>query len=195
MKRLVGMMGLAGLGLALALAGTASASSVVPLSLGDLVQQSDLVVEARMLVGVADWSGTPGSSVVFTYWELQVLDPVKGPAPPRFLVRVPGGRVDDRTLTVPGAPGFRANQEVVLFLKRTAEVRRGLPVYEVLGWQQGALPISADPVTGERIIPQSPLPGAPGPKKPVALKVKDLKKQIKALLAQPPGSPPKEVSP
>jgi len=195
MKRRIKRMILAGLGLALLLAGSAFASSVVPLSLGDLVKQSDLVVEARMLIGAADWSGAPGASMVFTYWEVQVLDPVKGTAPARFLVRVPGGRVEDRTLTVPGAPGFRSNQEVILFLKRTDQVRRGNPVYEVLGWQQGALPVSLDPATGERVIQQAPLAAAPGPKKPVALKVKDFKKQIKTLLEPPAGAKPKEASP
>jgi hypothetical protein len=195
MKRLIGMVGLAGLGLTLFLAGSASASSVVPLSLGDLVKQSDLAVEARMLIGVADWSGPPGASMVFTYWELQVLDPVKGTAPARFLVRVPGGQIEDRTLTVPGAPGFRPNQEVILFLKRTDQVRRTIPVYEVLGWQQGALPVSLDPMTGQRVIHQAPRAGGPGPKQPVVLKVKDFKTQIKALLEPPAGSKPKEVSP
>jgi hypothetical protein len=186
---------IAGLSLALLLAGSASALSVVPLSLGDLVKQSDLVVEARMLTGHADWSGAPGASVVFTYWEPQLLDTIKGAAPSRFLVRVPGGQVDDRTLTVPGAPRFGFRQEAVLFLKRTEEVRGGLSVYEILGWEQGAWPVIIDPATGERCVRQAPRPRGLTAKKPALLKVKDLKKQIKALAGAPANSKAKKGTP
>jgi len=195
MKRPVWMFLLLAAGVLLLLGKSTPAATVLPLSLTDLVRQSDLVVEARIVSGTADFSGPAGTSMIFTYWQVQVLDAVKGTLPPRLLVRTPGGTKDNRSLTVPGAPGFQPNQEKILFLKRTEEVRGGVPVFEVLGWEQGALNITREPSSGERIVLRRPEPASQGRSQPAAVKVKDLKQQIR-VLSKPTAEPgPKEVSP
>ncbi|OGP61016.1 MAG: hypothetical protein A2V67_11470 [Deltaproteobacteria bacterium RBG_13_61_14] len=172
------------------------AATVVPLSLHDLVATSDLVIESRVITGTADFCGPAGASMLFTYWEVEVKEALKGTAAASVLVRTPGGGKDGRELVVPGAPGFQPDQRLILFLKKTEESRSGRPVYEVLGWQQGALEITAEPASGEPVVRRPAQPSEKKPARPVAVKLKEFKREVRAL-AQPPAAaePSPEASP
>lgn len=180
--------------LALAASG-AFAATVVPLSLSDLVAKSDLALEGRIISGAPDFCGPAGASMLFTYWEVEVKEALKGTAPSSALVRTPGGGKDGRELVVPGAPSFHPDQRLILFLKQTEETRSGRPVYEVLGWRQGALAIETEPASGEPVVRRPARPSEKKPARLVAVKLKDFKREVRAL-AQPPAAEPSQgVSP
>jgi hypothetical protein len=167
-------------------ASSGRAATVVPLSLHDLVAKSDLVIEGRVITGTADFCGPAGASMLFTYWEVEVKEALKGTAAASALVRTPGGSKDGRSLEVPGAPGFQPDQRLILFLKKTEESRSGRPVYEVLGWQQGALDIGTEPGSSEPVVRRPAQPSGKAPARPVAVKLKEFKREVRAL-AQPPA--------
>jgi len=183
-------------GAALLAAGSGFAATVVPLSLSDLVAQSDLAIEGKIGSGAPDWSGPAGASMIFTYWEVEVTETLKGTVTASLLVRTPGGTKDGRSLEVPGAPSFHPDQRLILFLKKTEESRSGQPVYEVLGWQQGALDIMTEPASGEPVVRRPVKSSQKQPSRLVAVKLKDFKREVQAL-AQPAAEtkPLPEVSP
>lgn len=89
------------------------ATSYVRMSDEALVDEATLVVRARVVraVEVAP-AARPRSG-----WELEVLETLKGAAPARLVVTVPGGRhPSGRSLRIFGAPRFRAGEQVLLFL-------------------------------------------------------------------------------
>lgn len=184
------------LGMLASLTRPAGAASVLPLSLSDLARQSDLIIEAKVTSSFTAFSAAAEVSMFFTYWEMEVIDRLKGDPPAAVLVRTPGGEHHGRGVVVPGAPRFEARQHLLLFLKRTEETRSGRPVYEVLGWQQGMLAILTEPVSGEQVV-RRPVKAPPNHSaKPVLLRLNDFKREVRTL-AQPAGevSPSSEVSP
>ena len=160
------------------------AATVAPLSLAELTAQSDLIVEAKMLAGVPDWSGAPGASLLCTYWTAEVSDAVKGVLPPAFSIRVPGGSKDGRSVTVPGAVVFRPGQEAILFLKRTEALRAGAPVFEVLGFSQGAVPVRSDPGSGKKLVSRPVKTSGHTQAKPVMIEADQFKTEVRALLKE-----------
>jgi hypothetical protein len=99
----------------------ANATTVLRISLEKMTQASDLIVYAEVLsaepVAV---EGNPRH--IRTDVRLRVIQRLKGsPQTGQNLVlELPGGRLGDYGMHVPGMPSFRAGEEVVLFLEKTA---------------------------------------------------------------------------
>jgi len=110
----------------------AFATSVVPLSTADLVAQADLIVEAV----VVDYQAKAGpKGAVRTDYELEVVDVFAGLPPPRLVVSVPGGRIGDTEVRIPGTPRFAPGERAFFFLK----LLKGRWI--VAGLSQGAKPV------------------------------------------------------
>lgn len=158
------------------------AAGVVPLTTAELAARSELVLEARVVSGEPGWSGAPGASMLFTYWTLQVADPIKGVAPAAFFVRTPGGRMDGRAVRVPGAPTLRPGQEAIFFLVVSGQTRNGVAVYDLLGWEQGVATIDA--AAGQARVVQRRVPGRD---RAVLISADAFKRELRALAAPPPA--------
>ena len=55
---------------------------------------------------------------IYTYTQLEVIDPIKGTSGDRLTVKQLGGKVGEDALEVPGSPKLKQGEEVVLFLVR-----------------------------------------------------------------------------
>jgi hypothetical protein len=80
----------------------------------ELTASSELVVHARLGSSAARWEGNN----IYTYTQLEVIDPIKGASADRLTVKQLGGKVGQDALEVPGSPKLRQGEEVVLFLVR-----------------------------------------------------------------------------
>lgn len=123
--------------LASTLPGAAGATTVVHLPLPKLTRVSDVIVDAT----VQRTSCRLVDRRLFTFVTVRVKAWHKGAPrkrPQALVVRVPGGRLGQRWLTVAGMPRFAAGERVLLFLLR----RPGF--HWTLGLQQGKFSITTD---------------------------------------------------
>lgn len=108
----------------------ASAAVIMPLALEEMAEQAVAVVYARTTDVVSRFStGSSGSGTgegpIETIVHLKVFETVKGPERSELTLTVPGGTVDDLTLTVDYAPRFEPGGTYLIFLDDEGRVLRG----------------------------------------------------------------------
>ncbi len=124
------------------------ATTMVQLSLDQLVQASSDVVRGRAIAQQSTWNVQRTEIVTLT--TIAVEQAVKGQATGTIVVEQPGGRVGSYRVGVPGTVHFQPNTSYVLFLEPAPpEPQQSAPHYLVVGLLQGAYRIYADAVTGE----------------------------------------------
>jgi hypothetical protein len=109
-----------------------SATTIVPVSVERLTQESSHVVKAQASQSWSQWN--PQHSLIFTYTRFQVAQCLKGQAPAAILVKQPGGSAEGYTQKVAGVRHWRAGEQAVLFLRPSQEMDGTL---EVTGLMQG----------------------------------------------------------
>lgn len=132
---------------------TARALTVVPATFEELVRESASVVHGRVRAVHAAWTGdrrTIQSTVT-----LDVIAAFKGTSTEIATFVVPGGEAGGRILVVPGAPVFRAGDEVVVFL-------RGHPpaIPQPVGLSLGVYRVSSTLRAGTAMVVPSPVHAA-----------------------------------
>jgi len=137
------MPGLAVLGLVAVLA-PLGATTLLQLSLDDMIKQSTGIVRATVSGTRTDYRGAD----IYTYYQLQVLETLNAstltpsglkPALAQMEVAVPGGAARGVRQTVAGAPSLQVGQQYVVFLWTS---RSGLT--QVIGLSQGLFLVQTD---------------------------------------------------
>jgi hypothetical protein len=97
------------------MAGFCHAAPVPRLTLAEMVESSDYIVEGAVLRSWADWDAA--HRLIWTHYELTVRDWLKAPTAGKrtIVVSEPGGTVDGVTIRVPGAAPYSPGEEVVVF--------------------------------------------------------------------------------
>ena len=127
------------------------ATTMVQLSLDQLVQASSDVVRGRPIAQQSTWNAQRTEIVTLT--TIAVEQVVKGEATGTVVVEQPGGRAGSYRVAVPGTVHFQPNTSYVLFLEpASSEPLESAPHYLVVGLLQGAYRIYTDPVTGEERV-------------------------------------------
>ena len=85
---------------------------------------------------------------IWTFAEMDVVEPLKGAPPAHLVVRLPGGRVGHLVTHVEDAPQLVAGEEKILFLERNPDGD-----YSVTGWVEGAFRIQKN-TSGEETVTQ-----------------------------------------
>jgi hypothetical protein len=133
------LLGMALIGIA------ASATTLARLSFSQLVDHSSTIARARCVSSITLME----RGEIWTDTTFEVVRRDKGfPASP-MVVRMPGGTFEHLNSHVDGTPGFRAGEEVYLFLTAVP----GRPFY-IVGWSQGTFRISKNPLTGTETVTQ-----------------------------------------
>jgi hypothetical protein len=95
------------------------ATSVVPPSFSELVQDADAIYRGRVAAVQARRSPRPdGGSVINTFVTLTVERVLKGPAQTEVTLEFLGGTVGDETLEVSGMPKFSVGAEEYVFVQK-----------------------------------------------------------------------------
>lgn len=131
--------------LSILLVAVAQATVVPRVTLEELVENSDLIVQAHCARSWAAWD--ENTRVIWTHAELLLTEGVKGPAGRSVVVSEPGGVVGEVGMTVEGVPHYRPGEEVVVFLYRAPN---GLLRTRGLG--QGKFTVVAGSATTERLV-------------------------------------------
>jgi hypothetical protein len=121
------------------------ATTVVPLSFEQLVNQSQSVVYGRVSDVRAQW--TADRRFIESVVTIEILRGIKGGARESIEFTVPGGQVGRYLNLIPGAPSFVRGDIAVFFL--TAQGAR-LPV--TTGLTQGIYRVRRDAASGEMLV-------------------------------------------
>ena len=115
-------------------AATAFGTVVPRLSVDDLVQGSEFIVQARVVRTWAAWDQS--HKYIWTHQELAIQDSMKGAATRTIVVSEPGGSLQGLTQYIAGTPRFLPDEDVVVFLYRTP-----LGLLRTSGFAQGKFAI------------------------------------------------------
>lgn len=124
------------------------ATTVVPPEFADLVNQSELIVHAKV-VGQEAQHERAGSRRIVTMVELEIVETIVGEAPRPLVLRVPGGRVGEAEMIVEGAPVFVTGAEYILFIQGN-----GRQFYPLVAMMYGLYTVERTP-DGRTIITRS----------------------------------------
>lgn len=148
------------------------ASVVVPMSLTQLVEAADIVVDAT----VEDVRSVESEGGLERLVQLRVGATWKGRAEPVVFVRLAGGRIGRTETRVPGVPSLEPGDRMAFFL--AAHPRGG---YSVLGLHQGALRAVSGPDGEARVLAPARVAGARGDVARVPRRIDDLAREVRAL--------------
>jgi hypothetical protein len=137
---------------AVSLAATADATQVMYLSPRQLGEQSELVVQGRVIDVRSYWNDQ--RTKVFTTTRIAVDETYKGRRSGTVDLVQLGGVVGNVKVTVHGALQWREGEEVLLFLESP-----GGGMYQVSGFSQGKFNVKRNPATGEAFISRPELAG------------------------------------
>ncbi len=123
--------------LILFLGGSLLHATLVPrMSVEQMIDDSELIVHGTVL---RSWSGWDRArQFIWTHYELQVSDMIKGLPSVKLVVSEPGGIIGETAMQIAGAPRYEVGDEVVLFLNRTP-----IGYLRSCGWGQGKFGVSS----------------------------------------------------
>jgi len=109
---------LLGLALVLVMAASVDAATYLPLSDRDLAARAPVVVRAVVQQSSVRVEDVDGKALPFTLVTVKPTEFLKGSGDPESMrVRLPGGRVGDKSWWIPGTPVMVPGSEVLLFLE------------------------------------------------------------------------------
>lgn len=140
-------------------AGVSYSSIFVKLPFSTLVEKSQYILKGKVIDIESQWN--PAKTMIQTDVHVQIINKLKGTIPDNtIVVRLPGGHVGHRSIFVEGAPGFQADETVLLFLNKSSTDYLNLfsigdnlgiqQTYMVSGFAQGKYHIMKDE-TGKEI--------------------------------------------
>jgi hypothetical protein len=121
------------------------ATTLMRISIEKMARTAEVVVRARCVANSTNWE----AGEIWTVTTFQIEETWKGAPESLFTVRLLGGRAGNLTSTVDGVPQFQPNEDVVLFLERTA---RG--DFSIVSWMQGTFRIRLERKTLEESVTQ-----------------------------------------
>jgi hypothetical protein len=123
------------LGLLAAVLAPLPGSTLQQLSLDEMIRLSTAIVHAKAQPAYSAFRG----SIIYTHYQVQVSEILKGPVANQLDVAVPGGSANRLQQTFAGAPALVPNQDYVLFLWTS---KSGLT--QVIGLSQGLFVVTSN---------------------------------------------------
>ncbi len=94
-----------------------SATTVIPPTFEQLVQQAEFIFQGTVTNTQSVWVGEGAQRHIETYVTFQVEDNVKGQAGSSYTIEMLGGTVGDETLEIVDTPKFKAGDRDILFVE------------------------------------------------------------------------------
>ena len=128
----------------------APATTVVPPTFAQLVNESDYIVRAVVKSVTSEWRENNGHRHIYTFVELDVREVIAGSPPQPLVLQMLGGKVGDEALTVSGAPKFNIGDEDVLFIQGNGQ--NISPLFAIM---HGRYPVMREKENGREYITRS----------------------------------------
>ena len=133
----------------LSFAPAARATSVIPPTFTELVNQADYIVRAVVKSVNSEYAG-PEQKMIITKVELDVREVIAGTPPKPLVLTMLGGKVGPKTITLTGAPQFAVGDEDILFVQGN-----GQQAFPLVAIMHGRYPIRREAGTGREFISRS----------------------------------------
>jgi len=136
---------------------SASATSMLPISMEQLSIRSSLIIYAQAINN--EVREDPQSKQIATFTTFKVIEVIKGSAGETHTIKQIGGKLKDsnRTLRIHGVPEFIAGEEYVVFLPEKSSLGFSSP----LGLHQGSFTVTT--IDGEQVVTNGRNLSAPAP--------------------------------
>jgi hypothetical protein len=115
------------------------------MSLEEVVDTSESIVHGTVARTWSDWDDA--HKYIWTHYEIQVTDKLKGDVSGTIVVSEPGGTVGETELQIAGTPHYAKGEEVVLFAERTP-----LGYLRTCGWGQGKFNVERSGLNGRTTV-------------------------------------------
>ncbi len=125
---------------------SALATTVIPLSIERLTDESTNVSLARAVASNSRWDAS--RTRIYTYTRFQVVRQMKGALPATFTVKALGGHADGYTMKVAGVRSWQPGEDAVLFLHGSPDADG---TYVVTALMQGDFRLQRQP-SGEVFV-------------------------------------------
>ncbi|PYK88587.1 MAG: hypothetical protein DME35_11765 [Verrucomicrobia bacterium] len=123
------------------------ATTVIPPTFEQLVQQAELIFQGTVTNVHSVWEGEGAQRHIDTYVTFQIGENVKGNAGSSYTIRILGGTVGDETMEVTDTPKFNVGDRDVLFVEHNNE-----QFVPLVGITHGRFHVQRDEQTGRDII-------------------------------------------
>lgn len=125
----------------------ANASTVIPPTFEQLVQQAELIFQGTVTDSRSVWEGEGGQRHIETYVTFNVEDSVKGQAGNSYTIRMLGGTVGSETMEITDTPKFRVGDREILFVEHNND-----QFVPLVGINHGRFHVQRDDGTGRDIV-------------------------------------------
>jgi hypothetical protein len=124
-----------------------TATTVIPPTFDQLVQQAELIFQGRVTDVRSVWEGEGAQRHIDTYITFQIADSVKGNAGSSYTIRILGGTVGDETMEVTDTPKFKVGDTEILFVEHNND-----QFVPLVGINNGRFHVQRDEQTGRDIV-------------------------------------------
>jgi hypothetical protein len=125
----------------------ATATTVIPPTFDQLVQQADVIFQGSVTEVKSVWEGEGAQRHITSYVTFQVQDSIKGNAGASYTIRMLGGTVGDETMEVTDTPKFHVGDRDILFVEHNFD-----QFVPLVGIKHGRLHVQRDEQTGRDVI-------------------------------------------
>ena len=124
-----------------------SATSVIPPTFEQLVQQAELIFQGTVTNTQSVWVGEGAQRHIETYVTFQIEDNVKGQAGSSYTIEMLGGTVGDETFEITDTPKFKVGDREILFVEHNNE-----QFVPLVGISYGRFQVQRDNQTGREVL-------------------------------------------
>ena len=124
-----------------------NATTVVPPTFEQLVQQAEVIFQGTVTDVKSVWEGQGAQRHIETYVTFQIQDSVKGDAGNSYTIRMLGGTVGEESLVVVDAPNFPVGDREILFVEHNYD-----QFVPLVGIDHGRFHVQHDSETGQDFV-------------------------------------------
>ena len=124
-----------------------TATTVIPPTFEQLVQQAELIFQGTVTDVRSVWEGEGAQRHINTYVTFQIGENMKGNAGSSYTIRILGGSVGDETMEVTDTPKFKMGDRDILFVEHNND-----QFVPLVGINNGRFHVQRDGQTGRDII-------------------------------------------
>jgi hypothetical protein len=126
---------------------TARATTVIPPTFDQLVQDAELIFQGTVTDVKSQFVGEGAERHITTYVTVKVEEAVKGDPGATYTLRMLGGTVGDETMEVSDAPKFKVGDRDILFVEHN-----GTQFIPLVGIMHGRFRLEPDSQTGADMV-------------------------------------------
>jgi hypothetical protein len=125
----------------------AIATTVIPPTFNELVDQAQLIFQGTVTDVRCEWAGEGAQRRIESVVTFQIEDAIKGAPGAAYTLRMLGGTIGEETMGIAEAPTFKIGDRDILFVENN-----GTQFIPLVGIMYGRYRVQSDIVAGKEIV-------------------------------------------